>query len=412
MTIEQILSELLAPQEPNLFDHAYSELSHESLIAYALDCYEKQLFGTPSDYMAAEFGKELVRRCLNNSSEEIQSLEVFRQKALRPNGKDRIDLMIQVSTESKNSLWSIIETKLDADGDQKQIDEYRSAVREFPEFKESGGTLESIALYKTGDYYNEIESTDVILILRNTICDILDGVCAAKPEYIMGQYARWIRRLCLRDTLIQHPEFQSWFYAKKTATPHSHSFQEWLNQQWEPAIQRAVQWEVMKRLATSISCDISQFSSDKNTRKGDDSAWTQLRILELDCGKEKPLAFYRLDSGQLDYRIYAGPPRGQPGEDSGHWIRVKKDVLGALSARHHEFSANLPVEFPGHRDYRFNQSSTETSICRISLEKQSLNDVVTEFPKLHQAIWDVMRDREISGGDWAPVFLYKGIHNT
>ena len=245
------------------------------------------------------------------------------------------------------------------------------------------------------------------------MCDILDELSPANPESVTGQYARWIRKLCLRDALLREPEFQMWFYARQTATPHSHSFQEWLDQQWEPAIQRAVQWEVMKRLATSISRDspekVGYLSSGRN--KGGNSAWTQLRILELDCGKGKAwAAFYRLDSGQLDYRIYAGPLRGQPGKDRVYWIRVKTNILKALSARHHEFSADLTVEFPRHRDYRFEKSSKETSICRISLNDQSLDDVVREFPKLHRAIWDVMRDCEISGGDWAPV--YKGIINT
>ena len=79
---------------------------------------------------------------------------------------------------------------------------------------------------------------------------------------------------------------------------------------------------------------------------------------------------------------------------------MKTDILEALSARHREFSAHLTVEFPGQRDDRFNQSSAETSICRLSLNDQSLDDVVSEFPRLHQAMLDVMRDREISGGDW------------
>lgn len=402
MTIDQILSELCAIQEPNLFDHANSELSHESLIAYALDCYKKHLLGSPSDCTAAGFGKALVRKCLQDSPEEIQSLEMFRQKALRPNSQDRIDLMIQARTPSGNSFWSIIETKLHAPGEQIQIERYRSAIKDFPPFKESGGTLKSVALYKTGDYYNEVQSPDVILILRNAICEIMDDLSPANPESVMGQYARWIRKLCLHDTLIQHPEFQSWFYAREKDTPNSLSLDEWLAQQWEPATRRAVQWEVMKRLSTSIGCDISQLSSGKNTSRHDDSAWTQLRILKLDCGKEKASALYRLDSGQLDYRIYAGPPRGQNSEDQDYWIRIKTNVREALSARRQEFSANLKVEFPGHRNYRFNQSSTETSICRISLEEQSLNDVVTEFPKFHQAIWEVMRDRETSGCDWTP----------
>ena len=402
MTIDQILSELCAIQEPNLFDHAYSELSHESLIAYALDCYKKQLLGSPSDCTAAGFGKELVRSCLNNSSEEIQSLEVFRQTALRPNGKDRIDLMIQVRTRSGNSIWSIIETKLDAAGDQYQIERYRSAMNKFPEFRDSRGTLESVAFYKTGDFYNEIEATDgILIILRNTICEIFDELNPANPESGTGQYARWIRKLCLRDTLIQHPEFQSWFYAKETATPHSHSFQEWLDQQWEPAIRQAVQWEVMKRLATSIGLDASQLRSSMNTKRGDNSAWTQLPILR--CQERDVEAFYRLDSGQLEYRIYAGPPRGQPGKDKVRWIRVKTNIFEALSARHQEFSANLTVDFPGHQDYRFQKSSKETSICRISLKDQSLDDIIREFPKLHRAISEVMRDRETSGYDWTPV---------
>lgn len=400
MTIDEILSELRAPQQPNLFDHAYKELSHESPIAYALDCYKQQLSGSPADYTAAEFGKALVRKCLQDSPEEIQSLEMFRQTALRPNGQERPDVMIQARTRSGNALWSIIETKLHAPGDQIQIERYRSAMKDFPPFKESGGTLKSVALYKTGDYYNEVQSPDVILILRNAICEIMDDLSPANPESVTGQYARWILKLCLRDTLIQHPEFQSWFYAKETATPHSHSFQEWLDQQWEPAIRQAVQWEVMKRLATSIGLDASQLRSSMNTKRGDNSAWTQLPILR--CQERDVEAFYRLDSAQLDYRIYAGPPRGQNGEDQDYWIRIKTNIHEAFLERRHEFSANLNLEFPGHKDYRFNKRSAETSICRISLEEQSLNDVVTEFPKLHQAIWDVMRDREISGGDWAP----------
>jgi hypothetical protein len=115
MTVDDILAKLHTVEEqPSLFDHANSELSHESFLAYALDAFRRDLSQSTADRMAARFGEALAHRCLAISREEIQSLEVFRQQALGPNGKDRIDLMVQVRTQSGKSLWSIIETKLHA----------------------------------------------------------------------------------------------------------------------------------------------------------------------------------------------------------------------------------------------------------------------------------------------------------
>jgi hypothetical protein len=92
--------------------------------------------------MAATFGETLLRRCLAIDRHDIQSLEVFRQRALGPNGKDRFDLMVHIQTPCGKSLWTIIETKLHAPGDTSQLERYQAAIEKFCPFVTAHGQVD------------------------------------------------------------------------------------------------------------------------------------------------------------------------------------------------------------------------------------------------------------------------------
>jgi hypothetical protein len=275
--------------------------------------------------------------------------------------------------------------------------------------------LISVVLYKTGDFFNDVTSSDVILILRDDVLAMLDDVwtnCSAQNPFApVEQYTQWIRKQCRRDTLIQHPAFQTWFYARNASQIAPHALHEWFVQQWEPGIRRAVQWEVMTRLASSIST-FSRYRvrqhlcSDWNHSRGDYSAWTNFPILTWENGED--CAFYRLDAGWFDFRIYAGPPRGVHSEEKGEWVRLKHEMLEVLRQELTAIPLHLKVQLAG-SDYPFHKGAKETSMCRVSLEAESLDNLIAEFPTLHHAIVRAMQVGSSKNKQWTLLSIFTEI---
>ena len=139
-------------ERPSFFDFAYHELSHETVLQFALDAYQRRLERNPHDSCAADFGEKLLSKILGEGfkPERARSLAVYRQTALGPGGKDRIDLLVDVVEASAQHHWAVIETKLGAPGDSNQLVRYRNALKDFPDFKRCKKKSLTISFYKTG----------------------------------------------------------------------------------------------------------------------------------------------------------------------------------------------------------------------------------------------------------------------
>jgi hypothetical protein len=118
--------------------------------------------------------------------------------------------------------------------------------------------------------------------------------------------------------------------------------------------------------------------------------------------------FYRLDAGWFSFRIYAGPPQGIRSEEKTSWMHLKHEVLQALRQELAVIQPPIKVQLAS-QDYPFKAGAKETSMCRVSLEVERLDNVIAAFPTLHYAIVRAMQAGSQNNRQWTLLSIFTEI---
>lgn len=372
----------------NFFDHAYRELSHEAVLAYSFDAFNRRNDNN-QDPSAAQFADEILRRCFSRLDPPPNPAEVEaeRQHAPKTESSLRPDFVVSVSRNG-TTHHAVIETKLSAAANEDQLNKYHNLLQ--TEHDET--TLSTVALYKSIPHFSTIEFESVTPLTMDTIHECLDAANAkASSSWLIDQYHQWVKGQALRENLLSHPEFQEWYVTDGEDPPDEY---EQYENVWptHPNYRRRVHWHLLHRLAETLDKRNPHIKSEPNV--GDDTAWVHLRLATLENSDSGGSLFYRLDTiggghEALDLRLYAGPKRGKDGDNKSAWIDLKKRMRASLRDYLAASDLGEQVDTPGRQKYRFEKSSKETSLCRMWLgnhEKGLTPSELTElFPEIHAA---------------------------
>lgn len=392
----------------NFFDHAYRELSHEAVLAYAFDAFSRRDNGNP-DPSAARFADEILKRCFPALDPPPGPAEIEAERQYSPKIESNLqpDFVVDVN-RNETTHRAVIETKLSAATDEDQLNKYHDLLQD--EHDHDGASPSTVALYKSTPHYSAIESESVTLLTLDTIHECLDAANGeASSSWLIDQYHEWVRGHALREKLLSHPEFQEWYVTDGEDPPDEY---EQYKEVWptHPNYRRRVHWHLLHRLAEALDKSNPHINSEPNV--GDETAWIHLRIAKLENSDSGGHLFYWLDttgSGYeaVDFRLYAGPKRGAD-SDKAAWIDLKRRLRTNLRKRLKAADLNEQVDTPGRQEYTFQKSARETSLCRMWLgdHENGLTPIeLTElFPEIHSAVVDVLkRDEEMErliGDGW------------
>lgn len=383
--------------QPNFFDHAYSELSHETVLAYSLDAYARTLVPTQTsaDAGTERFGRLLLEAALGRKIERAHAVQVHRQVG---RGNLRPDLVVHL-TEAGGDSWIVIETKLHAPESSSQLEAYRAALH--ADAGPAAGDAVRLVLYKTGEVYRYAFGHDVVALTAPVILELLDDATRAdSASWILSEYRGWIRKQVLRDELFANPDFQDWLFEPGGAPEHLAA---WLAaKRQDRTVKRRALWHLLVRLGALLTGQpretVRRYVHTDWNRPGD-SAWSHLAFARIWHDDAWSALFYRVDykevTAWLDLRIYGGPPRGQDTQEKAFWVGLKQQFAAQFRPRIADGNLGAYLDLPGYRHYRLQDSATETSLCRLWLPPHpkgispSALDVL--FPELHRVVSEAIK---------------------